>query len=117
MKIRTWDKVQVMSWKEKDKWQIAEVLKSFPDNNKIIVKGINVVKRHLKKQWTNPWQILEMEKAIDASNVMLICPFTNKPTRVGFVKIEEKWKTKKFRFSKVALKEKWGKANDYIIKK
>jgi len=31
-----------------------------------------------------------MEKAIDASNVMLVCPFTNKPTRIGFVKIEEK---------------------------
>jgi large subunit ribosomal protein L24 len=31
-----------------------------------------------------------MEKAIDASNVMLICPFTEKPTRVGFVNIEEK---------------------------
>jgi large subunit ribosomal protein L24 len=31
-----------------------------------------------------------MEKAIDASNVMLVCPFTNKPTRVGTVKVEEK---------------------------
>jgi large subunit ribosomal protein L24 len=46
-----------------------------------------------------------MEKAIDASNVMLVCPFTNKPTRVGFVKIEEKGKIKKFRFSKKAVKE------------
>ena len=44
-----------------------------------------------------------MEKPIDVSNVMLICPFTEKPTRVGFVKIEEKWKIKKFRFSKKAL--------------
>jgi large subunit ribosomal protein L24 len=47
---------------------------------------------------------------------MLICPFTNKPTRIGFVKVEEKWKTKKFRFSKKALKEKWGEAKNYIIK-
>jgi large subunit ribosomal protein L24 len=31
-----------------------------------------------------------MEKAIDASSVMLVCPFTDKPTRIGFVKIEEK---------------------------
>ena len=116
MKIRTWDKVQVMSWKEKDRWQVAEVLKVFPDTNKIIVKGINIVKRHMKKQGTNPWQILEMEKAIDASNVMLICPFTQKPTRVWFVKIEEKWKTKKFRFSKKAFKEKWWEAKSYIIK-
>lgn len=116
MKIKTWDKVQVISGKEKDKWQISEVLKVFPDTNKIIVKGVNIAKRHLKKQGTNPWQILEMEKAIDASNVMIVCPFINKPTRIGFVKIEEKWKTKKFRFSKKALKEKWGEAKSYIMK-
>lgn len=116
MKIRTWDKVQVISWKEKDKGQVAEVLKTFPDNNKLIVKGVNIVKKHIKKQGTTPGQIFEIEKAIDASNVMLVCPFTNKPTRVGFVHIEEKWKKKKFRFSKVALKEKWGKKEDYIIK-
>ncbi len=100
MKIRTWDKVQVLSGKEKDRGNISEVLKVFTDTNKIIVKDVNVVTRHLKKQGTNPGQIIKMEKAIDASNVMLICPFTEKPTRVGFVKVEEKGKTKKFRFSK-----------------
>jgi large subunit ribosomal protein L24 len=47
---------------------------------------------------------------------MIVCPFINKPTRIGFVKIEEKWKTKKFRFSKKALKEKWGEAKSYIMK-
>jgi large subunit ribosomal protein L24 len=36
---------------------------------------------------------------------MLICPFTDKPTRIGFVFIEEKGKNKKFRFSKVAVKQ------------
>lgn len=116
MKIRTWDKVQVMSWKEKDKWQVSEVLVAFPDSNKVVVKGVNIIKRHIKKQGTTPGQIIEIEKPIDASNVMLICPFTSKPTRVGFVVIEEKWKKKKYRFSKAALKEKKGKASDYIIK-
>jgi len=116
MKIRTWDKVIVMSGKEKDRGQEAEVLKVLTDNNKIIAKWINVVTRHLKKQWTTPGQIVKMEKAIDASNVMLVCPFTSKPTRVGFVKIEEKGKTKKFRFSKVAVKENKGEAKDFIIK-
>jgi large subunit ribosomal protein L24 len=47
---------------------------------------------------------------------MLVCPFTNKPTRVGTVKVEEKWKIRKLRFSKKALKEKWGEARNYIIK-
>lgn len=116
MKIRTWDKVQVMSGKEADRGQISVVLKTFPDKNKVLVKDINIATRHIKKQWTTPGQIIKMEKPIDASNVMLICPFTEKPTRVGFVKIEEKWKTKKFRFSKKALKEKWWEASKYIIK-
>lgn len=116
MKIRTWDKVMVMSGKEKDRGQVAEVLKVFTSENKIIVRWINIAKRHIKKQWTNPGQIVEMEKAINASNVMLVCPFTNKPTRVGFVKIEEKGKTKKFRFSKKAVKENGWEAKKFIIK-
>ncbi len=116
MKIRTWDKVIVLSGKEKDRGQTAEVLKVFLDNNKIIVKGINVVTRHVKKQWTTPGKIVKMEKAIDASSVMLVCPFTEKPTRVGFVKIEEKGKIKKFRFSKKAVKENGGEAKKFIIK-
>lgn len=116
MKIRTWDKVIIMSGKEKDRGQTAEVLKVNTDNGKIIVKWINVVTRHLKKQWTHAGQIVKMEKAIDASNVMLVCPFTSKPTRVGFVKIEEKGKSKKFRFSKIAVKENGWEAKKFIIK-
>ena len=116
MKIRKWDNVQVMSGKKKDKGVISEVLHVNTSNNKIIVKDVNVVTRHIKKQGTNPGQIVKMEKAIDASSVMLICPFTKKPTRIGFIKIEEKWKTKKFRFSKKAVKENGGDAKDFIIK-
>ncbi len=116
MKIRKWDNVQVMSGKKKDKGVKAEVLAVNTSNNKIIVKGVNIVTRHMKKQGTNPGQIVKMEKAIDASSVMLVCPFTEKATRIWFVKIEEKGKTKKFRFSKKAMKEKGGKAKDFIIK-
>ena len=116
MKIRTWDKVIVLSGKEKDRGQIAEVLKVFTDVNKILVKWVNVVTKHIKKQWTNPGQIIKMEKAINASNVMLVCPYTNKPTRIGFVKVEEKGKIKKFRFSKKAVKENGWEAKKFIIK-
>ena len=55
-------------------------------------------------------------KSISASSVMLVCPFTDKPTRIGYVNIEEKGKNKKFRCSKKALKEKGGEATKYIIK-
>jgi large subunit ribosomal protein L24 len=47
---------------------------------------------------------------------MLVCPFTSKPTRVGYVFIEDKSSTKKFRYSKAALKAKGGEAKDHIIK-
>ena len=116
MKIRKWDNVQVMSWKEKDRGVKAEVLLVNISTNKIIVKDINIVTRHIKKQGTTPGKIVKMEKAIDASSVMLVCPFTDKPTRIWFVKIEEKWKTKKFRFSKKAVKENGGEPKDFIIK-
>ena len=65
---------------------------------------------------TNPGQIVKMEKAIEVSNVMLVCPFTDKVTRIGFVTIEEKGKTKKFRFSKIAVKEQGKKSAQVIIK-
>lgn len=116
MKIRTWDKVQVMSGKSKDRGQIAEVIKAFPRENKVLVKDVNVVTRHIKKQGTQPGQIIKMEKAIDASNVMLICPFTEKPTRVGYVVVEEKGISKKFRYSKAAVSEKGGEPSKFIIK-
>lgn len=116
MKIRKWDKVQVMSWKEKDRWVVAEVLKVDTSKDRVLVKWVNIVTKHVKKMWTNPGQIVKIEKPISASSVMLVCPFTEKPTRVWFIKVEEKWKTKKFRFSKKALKENWWDAKKFIIK-
>ncbi len=116
MKIRKWDNVIVIAWKEADRGVEAEVLKVFKDKNKVLLKGVNMVTRHIKKMWTNPGQIVKMEKPIDVSNVMLVCPFTKKPTRVGYVMIEEKGKTKKFRFSKRAVLENKKEAKDFIIK-
>ena len=116
MKIRKWDNVQVMSGKQKDRGVRAEVEVVLADKNQVLVKGVNIVTKHMKKMGSNPGQIVKFEKPIAASAVMLVCPFTDKPTRIGFVSIEEKGKTKKFRFSKKALKEKGGEAKKYIIK-
>ncbi len=116
MKIRKWDTVQVMSGKQKDRWVRAEVEQVLLDKNTLIVKGVNIVTKHIKKMGGNPGQIVKFEKPISASAVMLVCPFTDKPTRIGFVSIEEKGKTKKFRFSKKALAEQGGEAKKYIIK-
>jgi len=116
MKIRKWDTVQIMSGKQSDRWTQWEVLKVFKDKNKVLIKGINIVTKHIKKSGTQPGQIVKIEKPIDASNVMLICPFTNKPTRIWFVISKEKDTVKKFRFSKIALKEKSWNAENFIIK-
>jgi len=114
MKIRSEDTVVIMAGKDKGK--NGKVLKVFPITNKILVEGVNVVTKHIKKQGTTAGQILKMEKAIDASNAMLLCPHTEKPTRIGYVMIEEKGNTKKFRFSKRAVKENKKTAKDCIIK-
>lgn len=100
----------------KDAGKKGSVVKVFPVKGKIIVDGVNVVTRHMKKQGTTPGQKVELVKPIDASNVMLECPITQKPTRVGYVMIDDKTGTKKFRYSKRAVKETNKPAKDCIIK-
>lgn len=100
----------------KDKGTKGKVLKVSLASNKILVEGVNIVTKHIKKQGTTPGQIIKMEKAIDASNAMVLCPITEKPTRIGYVMIEEKGVNKKFRFSKKAVKENKKEAKDCIIK-
>lgn len=114
MKVRSWDKVIIIAGKQK--WEVWEILKVFKKENRVLVKWINIVKRHLKKMWTTPGRILDMEKPIDSSNVLLECPFTKKPTRIWFVFIEEKWDRKKFRYSKKAVKELSKDPKEVIIK-
>lgn len=114
MKIRKGDNVLVISWKDKEKsWKVLKVLTK---TNRVIVENINVVTRHIKKVWATPGQIIKKENPIDVSNVMLVCPFTSKPTRVWFVVVTTKWNSKKYRFSKAWLKAKWWEAKDFIIK-
>jgi large subunit ribosomal protein L24 len=116
MKIRSGDNVVVISGTRKNKGKVGKVLKVFPQTGRVIVEGINIATRHIKKQGTTAGQIVKMEKSIDASNVMLECPITKKPTRVGYVMVDEKGLQKKFRFSKRAVKETQKSAKDCIIK-
>ena len=115
MKIRTWDKVKVMRWK--DKWKEWKILKVDLKKNRVLVEWINIAKKHMKKSGWTPWQIVEVELTIDWSNVMLVCPHTNLPTRIWFVETKEKKWSKKFRYSKKAVTS-WSKKTkeDAIIK-
>lgn len=94
MKLKTGDKVVVVSGSNKGKeGKITKVLDS-----KVIVEGVNIVKKHLKPKNNNGnGEIVEVEAPIHASNVMLVDPKTKKPTRV---KIEKDNKGKKIRISK-----------------
>jgi large subunit ribosomal protein L24 len=67
-----------------DRGARGKVLKVLGDKNKIIVQGVNQVKKHVRRSQRNPrGGRLEMEMPIDASNVQLIDPTTGQPTRVG----------------------------------
>jgi len=67
----------------RDKGKTGKVVRLLQDQDKVLIERIAVVKRHRKSQGRNPGGILEKETPIHISNVMLLCPSTNKPTRVG----------------------------------
>jgi large subunit ribosomal protein L24 len=76
------DTVLVIAGRERGK--TGKVVKVLRERGKVLVERINVIKRHRKATGPqNPGGILEKEAALDLSNVMLICPACNKPTRVG----------------------------------
>ena len=82
MLIRKGDVVRVVTGD--DKGATGRVLRVLPDKNKLVVEGVNRVYKHLKPSRRNPQGgRLSKEMPVDASNVMLIDPGSNKPTRVG----------------------------------
>ena len=84
MKIKKGDQVEVLTGKDKGKR--GEVLRVYPEKNKVVVEGVAIAKRHVKPHAANQQGgIVEAEAAIDASNVALIDPKTDTPTRVGYL--------------------------------
>ena len=83
MKIRKGDNVQVLSGNDKGK--TGEVLEVIPGTNKIIVKGINIRKKHVKpRKQGEEGGIISVECAIHASKVNVVCPKCGKATRIGY---------------------------------
>ncbi len=93
-KIKKGDKVQVIAGSNKGK--SGEVTVIITDKNRAVVEGVNIVKKHMKPTNDNPGGIVEMAAPIHISNLALLDPKSNKPTRVGY-KIEN---NKKVRYSK-----------------
>ena len=94
MKIKKGDQVIVITGRDKGK--TGEVVKSMPKDNKVVVSGINLVKRHQRPTQESAGGIISKEAPIHVSNVALIDPKDGKATRVGF-KVED---GKKVRVSK-----------------
>lgn len=95
MKIKKGDRVQVLAGKSKG--LRGEVQSVDPKKSRVLVQGVNMVKRHTKATSTNPGGIVEKEAAVHVSNLAHIDPKTDKPTRVGFKTLDD---GRKVRFTK-----------------
>ncbi|MCF8259544.1 MAG: 50S ribosomal protein L24 [Melioribacteraceae bacterium] len=101
MKIRKDDMIEVVAGNNRGK--TGKVLKVFPKKNTVIVEGVNIRKRHTKPNQQYPQGgIIEKEAPINVSNVMVLDPKSNEPTRVG---------------AKIIIDEKTGKKRSVRISK
>lgn len=89
MKIRKGDNVKIISGK--DRGRTGKVTHLFPAENKLVVEGINIHKKHSRpKKQGQKGQIIQMPMPVNVSNVMIICPNCGKPARIGAKIIENK---------------------------
>jgi ribosomal protein L24, bacterial/organelle len=87
LNVKKGDRVVVIAGKDKGKQ--GEVLVAYPREERVIVQGVNKVKKHQKPTAANPGGIVEKEAAIHVSNVAHIDPKDNKPTRIGVKVLED----------------------------
>jgi large subunit ribosomal protein L24 len=101
MQVKTGDEVLVISGKNKG--QRGKIVRSIPQENRIVVENVNMVKKHVKAR--GPRQrggIIEVAAPLHASNVMVICPNCGKASRTGhrFLEGDEKLSRRKVRYCK-----------------
>lgn len=87
VKIRKNDTVEIISGRSEDKGKRGEVIRVIPDENRVVVQGVNVRVKHQRQvqsqgRTINPGRV-NFEAPIHVSNVMLVCPKCGKPTRVS----------------------------------
>ena len=82
-KVRRNDTVQVMTGK--DRGRRGQVRRVLPSANRVLVTGVNIVKKHRRaRSQTEPAGIIDLEAPLHLSNVQIICPSCDAPVRVGF---------------------------------
>jgi large subunit ribosomal protein L24 len=93
VKIRKGDTVEVISGREIDKGKRGEVIRVLPDEGRVVVQGVNVRKKHQRQVQTQGRTmspgIIEFEAPLHISNVMLVCPKCDEPSRVGLQREED----------------------------
>jgi large subunit ribosomal protein L24 len=100
MKIKKGDQVEIVAGKDKGKR--GKVVRTLPALGKVVVEGLNLRKKHVRaRREGEKGQRVEVAAPLDASNVMLVCPHTDKPTRIGYRMNGDQ----KVRISKRAQKE------------
>lgn len=100
MKIKKGDIVLVISGKNKGKK--GKILRAFPKERKILIEGVNLMKKHQKPRKTGEkGQIIQKPAPIDVSNVKLICPKCSKAVRLGYKIVNDK----KYRICKKCNKQ------------
>ena len=87
LKIRKGDRVKVIAGRSKGK--VGDVLRVLATDQRVVVSGVNMIKRHTKPSRTESGGIIEREAAIHVSNVALLDPKSDKPTKVGFKFLED----------------------------
>jgi large subunit ribosomal protein L24 len=88
MNIRKNDSVIVIAGK--DRGRTGKVRRVLPKHNRLIVEGVNMIKKHMRPTGVvRQAGIIEREAPIHASNVMLLCPKCNHPARIGFRFLED----------------------------
>ncbi len=95
LKIKKGDRVVVLAGKDKGKK--GEVLKVLPKENRVIVNGVNMIKRHQKQSASDEGGIISKEAPIHVSNLSLEDPKDGSPTRVGYKTLDD---GRKVRFAK-----------------
>ena len=106
LKVKKGDLVEIVSGKDRGKQ--GRVIEARPSERRVLVEGLNQIKRHTRPRAMKdssrmgspgivPGGIIEKPAPINVSNVMIVCPVCNKPTRVGVKSVERKGETFKIR--------------------
>ena len=109
LKVKKGDLVQVLSGKDRGKR--GRILEARPNEGRVIVENLNVIKRHTKPRpmrnpsrmgapQIQPGGVIEKAAPLPVSNVMLVCPVCNRPTRVGTLAKDAKGGTRRVRVCK-----------------